>query len=216
MMVFMAIDRKTFCLIEVAAFALLLESYMWAWQGAFPGALWTVIGGGILFVAVSNVTHSDALRALGIRADNLLESVFEVGTATVIISILLAGTGWLLGTLRPIEDWETSRIPWIFFWALVQQYALQDFVLQRMTEAFPNPRTAALASAGVFAFLHLPNPPLALGTGIIGFVWCRLFQRHPNLFTVSLSHTILAVVLAHSFPRAWLHGMKVGPGYFNF
>jgi len=212
----MALDRKTIALLEVAGFAFLLESYMWIWQGSFPGALWTVICGGILFVAASNFTHADGARGLGFRADNLLESVFEVGTATVIVFILLAGTGWLLGTLRPIEDWETRRIPWIFFWALVQQYALQDFVLQRMTEVFRNPRSAALASAGVFAFLHLPNPPLALLTGIIGFVWCRLFQRHPNLFTVSLSHTILAVVLAHSFPRAWLHGMKVGPGYFNF
>ncbi len=212
----MSIDRKKAGLLEVAAFAFLLESYMWVWQGRFPGALWTVIGAGILFVAASNFFHSDGRRALGIRADNLLESIFEVGTATVVIFILLAGTGSLLGTLRPLEDWETSRIPWIFFWALVQQYALQGFVLQRMSDVFPEQRAAALASAGVFAFLHLPNPPLALGTGIIGFVWCRLFQRHPNLFTVSLSHTILAVVLAHSFPRAWLHGMKVGPGYFNF
>ena len=212
----MALDRKTIALLEVAGFAFLLESYMWVWQGSFPGALWAVIGGGILFVAASNFAHADGARVLGFRADNLLESVFEVGTATVIVFILLAGTGWLLDTLRPIEGGETNRIHWIFFWALVQQYALQGFVLQRMTQVFPNPRNAALAAAGVFAFLHLPNPPLALLTGIIGFVWCRLFQRHPNLFTVSLSHTILAVVLAHSFPRAWLHGMKVGPGYFNF
>ncbi len=109
------------------------------WQGSFPGALWTVIGGGILFVAASNFTHADGARGLGFRADNLLESVFEVGTATVIVFIVLAGTGWLLGTLRPIEDWETRRFPWIFFWALVQQYALQDFVLQRMSQVFPQP-----------------------------------------------------------------------------
>ena len=212
----MPIDRKTSALLEVAVFAILLESYMWIWQGSFPGALWTVIGAGIIFVAASNAIHSDGRRALGVRVDNLLESLFEVGTATVIVFIVLAGTGSLLGTLRPVDEWEASRVPWIFFWALVQQYALQDFVLPRMTEVFPAPVPAALASAGVFALLHLPNPPLALGTGIIGFIWCRLFQRHPNLFTVSLSHTILAVVLAHSFPRAWLHGMKVGPGYFNF
>jgi hypothetical protein len=189
---------------------------MWVWQGSFPGALWTVIGAGILFVSASNFFYAAGRYALGIRIDNLLESLFEVGTATVIVFILVAGTGWLLGTLRPIEDWEASRIPWIFFWALIQQYALQCFVLQRMSEVFANSLTVALASAGVFAILHLPNPPLALGTFLIGFIWCRLFQRHPNLFTVSLSHTILAVVLAHSFPRAWLHGMKVGPGYFNF
>jgi hypothetical protein len=60
----MALDRKTIALLEVAGFAFLLESYMWIWQGSFPGALWTVIGGGILFVAASNFTHADGARGL--------------------------------------------------------------------------------------------------------------------------------------------------------
>lgn len=201
---------------EVTTFVLFLLSYIWIWQGAFRGALWVVIGGGLLFIASSNITHRDRARKLGLRVDNLPQSLREVGAVTLIILLLVVGVAWLLGTLRSPEWWKIRAVYWHYFWAFVQQYALQAFVLTRLREACRTDQQAAFFAASTFAFLHLPNPPLTLMTFLIGWVWCRLYQRYPNLFTLALSHTILAIVTSHSFPRALMHSMKVGPGYFNF
>ncbi|HZS05606.1 MAG TPA: CPBP family glutamic-type intramembrane protease [Blastocatellia bacterium] len=201
---------------EVTAFVFFLMSYIWGWQGAFRGSLLVVIGGGLLFIAVSNFVHRDKARALGLRVDNLPQSLLEVGAVTIVILLVVAGSGWLLGTLREPEWWKLRAVYWHYFWAFVQQYALQAFVLTRLREVYPDENRAALSAAGWFAFLHLPNPPLTVMTFVMGYVWCRLFQRYPNLFTLALSHTILAIVTSHSFPRVWMHSMKVGPGYFNF
>jgi hypothetical protein len=201
----------------VAAFVLLLLSYIWGWQGAFRGSLAAVIAAALICIAVSNfVLHRDSTKALGLRLDNLLASLLEVGAVSDAFFLLIAGSGLVLGTLRPVGEWTAGRLPWLLFWAFIQQYALQGFVFTRLREVFPDEGRAALAAAGLFALLHLPNLPLMVGTFVTGYLWCRLFSRHPNLFTLTLSHTILAIVLAHSFPREWMHGMKVGPGYFNF
>lgn len=201
---------------EVTAFILFLMSYLWIWQRAFPGALWVAIIGGLLFIAISNVIHRDSAQSLGLRTDNLSQSLPEVSTVTIIIMLIVAGSGWYFGTLRSVEWWKLRAVHWHYFWAFVQQYALQAFVLTRLREVYRDEQRAALFAAGWFAFLHLPNPLLTVMTFVMGYVWCRLFQRHPNLFTLALSHTILAIVTSHSFPRALMHSMKVGPGYFNF
>ncbi|MBI1765522.1 MAG: hypothetical protein HYR56_29250 [Acidobacteria bacterium] len=201
---------------EVTLFVVLLLSYIWGWQGAFRGALWVVIGAGVLFIIAANVRRGYDAHALGLRLDNLPRSLLEVGLATLLVSGLVAGSGWLLGTLWPLERLAARALWWRFFWAFVQQYALQAFVFVRMREVYTRDHHAALTAAGVFAFLHVPNPLLTACTFLSGYLWCRLFARCPNLFTLALSHTILALVTSHSFPRAWMHGMKVGPGYFNF
>jgi hypothetical protein len=201
---------------EVIFFVLFVTSYIWLWQRAFPGALFVAIGGGLLLIAISNLLHRDPAHSLGLRLDNVPRSLLEVGLMTLALIALLLVSGWLLGTLRTPEWWKLRSVGWHYFWAFVQQYALQAFVLTRLRQVYGDENTGALAAAGWFAFLHLPNPPLTVMTFVTGYVWCRLFQRQPNLFTLALSHTILAIVTVHSFPRAWMHSMKVGPGYFNF
>lgn len=203
--------------LEVAGFTLLLLSYIWGWQGAFPGAMIVIISGGLLWVLASNfLIHGDRPRALGLRVDNLPRSAIEVGAVTVLLALLLAGGGWALGSLRPVGSLTLRRLPWLLFWAFVQQYALQGFILTRLREVLGEGLAAVFTAAAVFALLHLPNPPLTAATFVMGCVWGPLFRRTPNLFTLACSHTILAVVMSHSLSQALMHGMKVGPGYFNF
>jgi hypothetical protein len=210
-------DKFKLALIEVAAFTLLLLSYIWGWQGMFPGSLAVIITLSLLLITVSNfILHRDRARELGLRVDNLAASLKEVGAVTIVIGTLLVSGGWILGTLRPVSNWTVSRLPWLLFWAFAQQYALQSFVQTRLREVLRSDEKASVAAASLFAFLHLPNPLLTVATLIMGYLWCQLFQRHPNLFTLMCSHTILAVIMSHSFSRSLTHGMKVGPGYFNF
>ncbi len=210
-------DKSKLALIEVVVFTLLLLSYIWGWQGALPRSLPLIITLGLLLITISNfILHRDRARDLGLRVDNLAASLKEVGAVTIVIGILLLSSGWMLGTLRPVSNWTLGRLPWLLFWAFVQQYALQSFVQTRLREVLRSDGRASIAAASLFALLHLPNPLLTVATLMMGYLWCRLFQRHPNLFTLMCSHTILAVIMSHSFSRSLTHGMKVGPGYFNF
>ena len=49
-----------------------------------------------------------------------------------------------------------------------------------------------------------------------GYVWCRLFHRQPNLFTLAISHGWLAVLVRYSWPAEWLHNLRIGPGYWTW
>jgi hypothetical protein len=202
--------------LEVSALFLLLMSYIWGWQGAFPGSSAVILSCSLGLVVCSNfLVHGDTLRTLGLRLDNLWISLVEVGTVTAILGLFLASVSGVLGTRRSIGAWSASHTAALLLWAFVQQYALQGFLHTRLREIFYDSPSTALYAAVIFALLHLPNPTLMACTLLVGFLWCLLFRRHPNLFTLTMSHAALTAMLSLSFPREWLHGMRVGPGYFH-
>ena len=143
-------------------------------------------------------------------------SLREVAPLTLVLALTLVGTGWIFGTLRPLKPETLSGLPWLLGWGFLQQYALQAFVLTRLRGTLGRPVTAAAIAAAIFALHHLPNPLLTLVTLLAGFVWCSLFQRRPNLFTLTVSHLALSLALSHSLSPKWTGGLRVGPGYFDF
>ncbi|UCC74716.1 MAG: CPBP family intramembrane metalloprotease [Gemmatimonadota bacterium] len=161
----------------------------------------------------SNFLHRDRARDLGLRLDNLRGSAREVGIATLIGAVLILAGGTLTGgpyfRSRMLESFLVYPL-----WGLAQQYAMQSFTYRRLREGIAQPGLAAAATALLFASVHWPNWPLALVTLVGGYVWCRLFERHPNLFTLALSHGWLAVLLRYSWPAEWLHNLRIGPGYW--
>ncbi len=93
---------------------------------------------------------------------------------------------------------------------------MQSFTYRRLRDANPRPSLAALHAAILFAALHYPNTPLVLVTLAGGYVWCRLFERHPNLITLAVSHGWLAVLLRAFWPADWLHNLRIGPTYWTW
>jgi hypothetical protein len=201
-------------LIEVAALSFLLLSYIWTWQDAFPGSRTVVIVLGLSFVLSSNfLLHRDRPSALGFRGDNLGSSLRTVVPFTLAMAAPLVAIGGMFGTLRPLEI-ALVELAGLFFWGFVQQYALQGLVLTRLGDVFRRPASSAAAAALVFALHHLPNPLLTVASFGAGWAWCRLFQRDPNLLTLTVSHLVLSLALSHALSADWTGGMRVGPGYF--
>jgi hypothetical protein len=208
--------RSLLSLIEVAAFSFLLLSYIWTWQDAFPGSRTLVIVLGLSFVLTSNfLLHRERPSALGFRCDNLGSSLRTVVPFTLALAAPLVAIGGIAGTLRPLEIEALVELPGLLFWGFLQQYALQGLVLSRLHDVFRGPATAAAAAAILFALHHLPNPLLTLGTFGAGWVWCRLFQRDPNLLALTFSHVVLSLALSHALSADWTSGMRVGPGYYQ-
>jgi hypothetical protein len=170
----------------------------------------------VLIPFLSNLRHSDRLTDLGLRFDNLWASAREVGLATVIgaIGVVLIG---LLAGAGPAWHPDVATALLVYpAWGLVQQYAMQAFTFKRLRDTSLSMSMSAAMAALLFASLHWPNLALALVTLVGGYVWCRLFHRHPNLFTLALSHGWLAVLLRYSWPATWLHNLRIGPSFWNW
>ena len=197
-------------------FAALVSIYIW-WvapaAGMVPQAMCLAVLGSLPLA--SNLVHRDGWRDIGLRLDNLPRSALAVGGASAAMAFLVA-TGLMVATLAGTAGRFSlpSAVAILTgpLWSFVQQYVLQGFVRRRLRAAC-GPRTAAAVAALLFGSLHAPNPVLVPATTLAGYVWCRLHERAPNLFTLALSHAGLAVLVLAVFPAAWHHGLRVGPGY---
>lgn len=170
----------------------------------------------VLIPFVSNFAHRDRLHDMGLRFDNLWSSAREVGVATLIGTVLVVAVGIAAGAGPAFPRGMLGYMLFYPLWGLVQQYAMQSFTFRRTLESVERPGTSAAITALLFAIVHWPNWPLALMTAVGGYVWCMLFYRQPNLFTLALSHGWLAVLLRYSWPADWIHNLRIGPSYWTW
>jgi hypothetical protein len=169
----------------------------------------------VLIPIASALWHRDRLPELGLRLDNLATSVKEIGIATAIGAVLILAIGLPAGGGRAWSGmW--SGLATYPFWGLAQQYAMQSFTYRRLREGWGRPGAAAAGAAILFGVAHWPNVALALVTAVGGYVWCRLFERHPNLLTLALSHGWLAVLVRWAWPAEWLHNLRIEPSFWTW
>jgi membrane protease YdiL (CAAX protease family) len=70
-------------------------------------------------------------------------------------------------------------------------------------------------AALMFAALHLPNPFLTLMTFVASVAWCWIYDRHPNLLPLALSHAVLTLVVFYAFDDAITGRLRVGVSYLS-
>ncbi len=202
--------------LEPVVFTALALVYLWAIATLYivplSAAFLVVV---VAIPVASNIVHRDGPRALGFRLDNFLRAAGPVGLATAIGMVLVIGLGLAAGKEIRLSGKFWYHMATYPLWGLVQQWALQGFVYRRLRESMPAGR-AALAAALLFAALHVPNPALVPFTLIGGYVWCRLYERRPNLFALALSHGWLASVVGMAIPKSWVYGLRVGALFFHF
>lgn len=204
-------------MVEVTALTALLLSYIWGWQGAFPGHGLLIVtlyfGIGIL----SHVRRGESARQIGFRLDNS-PAAFRTALAVVgIASLAFLALGAALDTWHfPSTRTTLTQLPWLVAWGTAQQYGLVCFFYQRLLEILQGPRAATLGAATLFAVFHVPNPLLLAVTLAAGIVSCMLYRRAPNVLVLGVAHAVLSFVVAGALPLDITHGMHVGPGYFDF
>ncbi|HKG22233.1 MAG TPA: CPBP family glutamic-type intramembrane protease, partial [Blastocatellia bacterium] len=121
--------------------------------------------------------------------------------------------GLVAGTLR-VRAKFFSMLLFVPPWALLQQYMLLAFAHRRFRVITGSGRVSVIASAGLFAILHLPNPVLTVVCALGGLIWAREYERDPNLFAHAITHTVASAFLANSLPGWLLKNMVVGYNYF--
>ena len=131
-------------------------------------------------------------------------------TVPAIALLLLLGSE--LGTLQ-VKNHLAVRFIFLLLWAFTQQFMLQTVVL-RETTALLGRRPGQFVTAAFFGLLHLPNPLLAPVTFLAALGWCWVYDRHPNLVPIALSHAAASLTLLIALGPNITGGMRVGYGYF--
>jgi membrane protease YdiL (CAAX protease family) len=177
----------------------------WIWAVAV--ALW-IIG--------VTIYQRPSLRQLGLGWTGFLRSLWVVGVALVAGAAMLF-VAHLAGTLHAYVLHRTllAAATGYLIWTFQQQFMLQSFFFLRLEQLLGS-RKAVWAAAGLFALAHLPNPVLVPATLAAGLVFCELFRRYRNLYTLAIAQAILGMCLAAAVPDAFHHHMRVGIGYLSW
>jgi membrane protease YdiL (CAAX protease family) len=171
-----------------------------------------------VIILLSHRAYGESAHDIGWRVDNIGRALLVLLPGMLAASLPLAAFGLLYGSLslgRVEAGWPLAwTFIGLFAWGLLQQYALQGFINRRAQMIWGAGTRSVLFVASAFALLHLPNLGLAAATFFGGLLWAWAYQRAPNLLVLGLSHSLMTAVLVLTAPYSWLHGMRVGYGYF--
>ncbi len=171
----------------------------------------------VAWIAVTSWLRFESLRAMGWRTVNLVRSLWIVGVAALLAAIAVL-VAIRMGTLHappgPIAFFQTYV--GYAIWSFVQQFLMLDYFLGRLSRLMPSAQWAVVATAGIFAFAHLPNPVLTPLTMIWGLAACWIFVKYRNLWPLGLAHAIFGICVAVTVPGSMTHNMRVGAGYLGY
>lgn len=147
----------------------------------------------------------------GLRRRKLVPALGMATALTVPLLIVMYVSGVLLETTQARErPW--ADFAYLLLWGGGQQFALQTVLLREAQQA--TSRAAGIwIAALVFAALHLPNPFLTAVTFAGGVLWCRTYDRHPNILPLAPAHASATLVILYSFDERITGRLRVGYAY---
>ncbi len=147
-----------------------------------------------------------AWRAFG-RASRLTAGWTAVSVAGIFVA------GWMAGTIHDRRDFLGTFL-WLVVWGGAQQWVLQATVLrdcQRATNRHAGIGIAAL----LFGLLHMPNVFLAVMTTLGALIWCGIYDRHPNIVPLAVSHALMTSAILYAFDEAITGRLRIGASFLR-
>jgi membrane protease YdiL (CAAX protease family) len=177
--------------------------------GAIP------LGLALALILLSQRARGERARDTGWRMDNFTSALRALALPMLAVAVLLIVAGWLSKGFRADKIYLWQWLAWLPAWALIQQYALQGFINRRAQILFGRGPGSIVLVGCLFAVLHLPNPWLACATFVGGLIWGGVYQRHPNLPALAISHTLMSLLLVWTLPPSLMSNLRVGFRYFG-
>ena len=198
---------------EVAIGYSLILSVIWTPRPFQRYLYWTTIAWFLLSLTVS----FPGWKELGFRVAGFWRSFWVVAAAAVLATagVVVAARMHTLHAPGSATEWVRTFLGYTI-WSFLQQFLMQGYFLLRIIRILPNGRRAVIATAGIFALAHLPNPILTPMTLLWGFVACSVFLRFRNIYPLAAAHAIFGICIAIAFPGPVVHNMRVGLGYLRY
>ena len=190
---------------SVAILATVL-AYTWWLAPVTPRSTAVIAGAIVVALAVARAVRA---REWGVAPRDFLRSLVWSAAFTAAAAGVILAFGH--GRWRPPALTGADAVV-LLLWALGQQFALQITLLREAQAATSRPGGVFVAAA-LFAALHLPNPFLATVTFVAALAWCAIYDRHPNLIPLALSHALLTVVVLSALDAAATGRLRVGAAY---
>ena len=201
-------------IVSVVLSFLIAEWVVLAFVGSSKLILAVPIALALALMLISHRERGETIREIGFRFDNFLSATRSLLLPTVGAVLIIVAVAWMLNQSLISAPWR-NRFLLLPVWALVQQYSLNGFINRRAQLVMGKGWQSVLVVALIFGLLHLPNPLLSLLTFAGGLMWAFVYQRHPNLFALALSHSIISITLALAVSSKWLDSLRVGFKFFG-
>jgi membrane protease YdiL (CAAX protease family) len=202
---------------SVAILAVVL-GYTWLIEPIAPNWGTPIVVAVVLALAIWHLfdRRSDADsggRGWGLQPAAFVPALGHAAVLTTVATLGIAVAGSRLGTWHPQRDpWLTLLI--LIPWGFGQQFALHTVFLRESRKSFGR-SAGIIVAAALFAALHLPNPFLTAMTFAGALGWCWIFDRHPNLLPLALSHALLTLAILGAFDQRLTGHLRVGAAYLR-
>lgn len=164
-------------------------------------------------LVILTIWHDVRHRDWGFSWRALAPGLWRALAVTFVAVLLILSAGAAVGTLHDRRDFLGSLAP-LVVWGGAQQWVLQTLVLREAQRASSRARGIVIAAV-LFGVIHLPNPLLAPVTAAAALVWCRLYDRYPNIIPLALSHGLGTLALRYAFDEAILGRLRIGAAYLR-
>src|SRR3954463_6245516 len=197
-------------MIFTIAILLVVLAYTWVIDPIAPDSVTPIPAALVIALAIG---HAIVHRDWGVQRSAFLPALWRAMTLTV-----LAAAGMYLAGVR-LGTWHQSRDLWMTLLALIpwgfgQQFALHTVFLRDAQRTIGRSAGIVMAAA-LFAALHLPNPFLSAMTFAGALIWCWIYDRHPNLLPLALSHALLTLAILCAFDERLTGHLRVGAAYLS-
>lgn len=198
--------RRAIAEIAAACLSLLLRVLVKGTPWGVPTLLLLAVGWSA-YLGIRLLRDRELWEAWGIVPSSWARALRLHGAATLLALLAIAGLAFALGFWPPRAPALASLLLYPA-WALAQEFALQNVMAANLgTLGLRQPAVVTL-SAALFGAAHLPDARVAAIAFLGGLLWCFLWQRARNLWTLSLCHTVVGWaalgVLLHSDPAGEL------------
>jgi hypothetical protein len=202
---------RKYAILEPVAIFVAIMAYIWGLRSTHPGMSLAILG----MMVISNRIHREDASRLGFRLANLRECCEKFAPAVALLGLALLAGGIVTQSMRAMRT-DQAVLAWSAYlpWALLQQYVLNGYFLNRF-EALVSRRAAPAISAALFSGAHTPNWFLMAVTLVLGYVCARVYRRHPNLYFLGAAHATVGFLLLLVVPDSISHHLIVGPGWFR-
>lgn len=164
-------------------------------------------------VVILTAWHDLLHQEWGFSWSALLPGLWRALAVTFVAVLLIVGAGAAIGTLHDRRDFLGSLAP-LVLWGGAQQWVLQTVVFREAQRTSSRAKGSVIAAV-LFGAVHLPNPLLAPLTGAAALIWCRLYDRHPNIVPLALSHGLGTLALRYAFDERIIGHLRIGAAYLR-